>query len=456
MIPIVLCGGAGARLWPVSEKKPFYNFFDDRSLLEISLERLKDFEPLLIISVEKLKPAVEEVLKGKKYKTEIIYEPESRNTAVSVALVCHLLRKRQKEKDIVGIFPSDHFVGKELEFQKLISVGIQVAKEERKVVTFGVLPHSPCSDYGHIKVGDTYREFNGCSVKQAFGFVEKPDFSKSLSLTKEGYLWNSGIFLSPVDLLIQYFEEYLPDLWRQILCVEKDTIRSVYQNIKPVSFDKGIMEKISQYLCLPFDIEWSDLGSWDRMADLNRRSPEKLNNKAHVISKDSNGNFVLSFVGKDIGLIGVKDILVVNGKEGLLIANKGTGESVKYISEKFKQQNVKQKKKWVEKPWGAYRVIMEEGFFKYKELKVKPGHQLSYQSHRKRREHWLVISGLAEVTIEGNTSQLKANEHIFIAQGVKHRLKNPIEEELLLLEIQMGNYLEEDDIIRYADDYGRS
>ena len=456
MIPVILCGGSGTRLWPISENKPFYNFFDDHSLLEISLKRLKNFEPSLIVSVEKLKPAVEKTLRGKKYKTEIIYEPESKNTAVSIALACQLLRQRHCEKEIVGIFPSDHFIGRELDFQRLISAGIQVVKEDRKMLTFGIPPHSPCSGYGYIKITNTYKELNKFLIKQAVGFVEKPDVSKSSSFLKEGYLWNSGIFLCPVDLLIQYFEDLLPNLWKQILRVKEDTIHSVYKNLKPVSFDKGIMEKISQYLCLPCDMEWSDLGTWDRIADWNQKFPGKLNNKAHISEKNSSGNFVFSSKDQPIGLIGLKDSLVIKGEEGLLIAKRGTGENVQYIGEKFQKQNIKQKKEWVEKPWGAYRLIMEEGLFKYKELQVKPGHQLSYQSHLKRKEHWLVIAGLAEVTIEENKSQLKVNEHLFIDQGVKHRLKNPTDQMLIVLEIQIGSYLEEDDIIRYKDDYGRS
>ena len=476
MIPVVLCGGSGLRLWPVSEKKPFYRFFDHHSLLEMSLKRLENFEPILIVSTESLKPALEKILKDKTIKTEVIYEPKPRNTACSIALLCHLLSQRKQEKDILGIFPSDHFIGKEPEFQNLISSGIQTAKEERKIVTFGLFPRferwagpeASCPGYGYIKVKNTIRVLNHIPVKQACGFVEKPDASTSLSLAKEGNLWNSGIFLCPVDVLIQYFKDHLSHLWRQILRIQENSIHSIYENLKPVSFDKGIMEKISQFLCLPCDIDWSDLGSWDRIAGWDQHFPGKLHNKAHVISKDSNRNFVFSSTNQRIGMIDIQDTLVVHRPEGLLIANRNRGEDVKYIGEKFKslgeKPDVKCKildkekptKEWVEKPWGAYRVLWTEGFFKYKELKVKPGHQLSYQSHRRRSEHWLVVSGFAEVTLEGNKYKLKANEHLFVAQGAKHRLKNPGEKELLLLEIQIGDYLEEDDIVRYADDYGRT
>ena len=457
MIPIILCGGAGARLWPISEKKPFYKFFD-HSLFEMTVERLKDYKPILIVSVKELKSSIEEALEKKNYKAEIIYEPETRNTAISIALACHLLNQRQRDKDIVGIFPSDHFIGKELEFQKLISAGIQIAQKEQKIVTFGIPPYFPCSDYGYIKVTDTCEELDAIAVKKAVGFVEKPLLSESTSLAKEGYLWNSGIFLCPVNILIEYFEKYLPDLWNQILRVKEDRacVHEVYRNLESISFDKGIMEKINQYICLSSDIGWWDLGSWDRVAQWDKQFPQRLKNKAQVVSKDSKENFVFSVTDQHIGLVGMKGIIVINSDGGLLIANKGTGEKVKFVNKEFAKQDIKKKQKWVKKPWGAYQVIKEEGLFKYKEIEVKPGHQLSYQSHRNRSEHWLVISGLAEVTVEGSKSELKVNEHIFIAQGAKHRLRNPTDKMLNLLEIQMGSYLGEDDIVRYEDDYGRS
>ena len=480
MIPIILCGGSGTRLWPISEKKPFYNFFSSYSLLEMCLKRIKDFEPLVIVSVTSLKPSLEKTLRDKKYKTKVIYEPKSKNTAASIALACHLLKKNQESnKNIVGVFPSDHFIDKESKFKKLLSTGIEIAKKEQKIVTFGIPPQSPSSDYGYIKIRDKHRKLNTFSVKQAVGFEEKPQMSTASSLIKEGYLWNSGIFLCPMDILIQYFKKHLSDLWKQILTITEDSnsIHSVYQNIKPISFDKGIMEHIKSYICLPCDVGWSDLGTWDRIADWNQKFPGKLSNRASVIEKRSKENFVFSSKDQSIGLIGIKNSLVINGEEGLLFANRNTGENVKCISEQFKTQKKvelskpsdcsykqdknyssddKQKKKWVEKPWGAYRVIMKDGFFKYKELKVKPGHQLSYQSHKKRKEHWFVISGQAEVTLEGNKHQLQTNEHIFIDQEMKHRLKNPTDQILFLLEIQMGSYLEEDDIVRYEDDYGRN
>ena len=451
MIPIVLCGGSGARLWPLPKKKPFYNFFGQYNLLDRCLKRLESFKPSLIVSVGDFKPDIEETLKDKKHKTEVIYEPEAKNTAASIALACHLINKKQLGKEIIGIFPSDHFIGQELEFQKYLSLGIQMAQEEHTIVTFGIPPYSPSSSYGYIKAKETYKEIDQIDVKRGTEFMEKPEVSKSSSFLREGYLWNSGIFLSPLNLLILYFEKFLPTLWKEILHIENHPISSIYKNLKPISFDKGIMEKIDQYLCLPCNVDWADLGSWDRIADWDQKFPGKLNNKASKYEKSSEGNFIFSSENKSIGLIGIKNSLIVNGKEGLLIAKKGQSEEARHINIEFQ----KQKKEWVKKPWGAYRIITREGGFQYKELKIKAGHQLSYQSHQKRKEHWIVTKGHAEAVIEGKTKKLQTNDYLFIDQKVKHRLKNPTNETVFILEIQIGNYLEEDDIIRYEDDYGR-
>ena len=451
MIPVLLCGGSGSRLWPILKKKSFYNFFGKDNLLDMSLKRLKDFEPILMVSVEELKKNLEETLKEKKYKTEIIYEPEPKGTAVAIALACHSLIRNKGQaikEEIIGIFPSDHFIERELEFKKLISMGVQLARTEQKIITFGIPPSAPsCLAYGYITVEKSKQML----IKKAVGFVEKPTRAQYIALLKGEYFWNSGIFLSPLKLLIQCFERYLPHLWKQILCLKDNSIQSIYKNLDIISFDKAVMENIKQHFCINCDVGWSDLGSWDRIAEWDQKFPGKLNNKAFTTEKDSKTNFIFSSEDKTVGLIGVTNSLIINEKNSLLVAKKGQSENVKLYYKEFQ----KQKKEWVEKPWGAYRVILENSLFKYKELKIKPGHQLSYQSHKKRKEHWLVIDGQAEVFVDDVKRILQTNEHTFIDQGVKHRLKNSTNQMLLVLEIQIGAYLEEDDIVRYQDDYGR-
>ena len=483
MIPIILCGGSGTRLWPLINQKVFYKFINNQSLLEITLDRLKKFKPLFIVSVEEQKEHLEKNFQNYK-SAQIIYEPFAKNTAVSIALACFLLK--EKRNDIVGIFPADHYIDKKSKFQNLLAQGTKTAKKENKIVTFGIPPSHNSSSYGYIKINSKLKK---SSAFKATAFIEKPTAIQAKALINRGSLWNSGIFISPINLLIHYFEKHLPHLWNKIIGIKDQNIycsclnfesicasslqkmelprkrksskeiskfkhnqiHSIYKNLKPVSFDKGIMENIKDYLCIPCDVGWTDLGSWEKIAEWNQKFSGKLNNKAKITEKTSQGNFVFSSEEKHFGLVGIKNQLIVNGSGGFLIANKKELKNIDSISPELDK---KKQAEWIKKPWGAYRVLMEKEFFKYKELKVNPKSQLSYQSHKKRAEHWIVMKGSAEVVIEGKTKKLSANEHIFIDQGVRHRLKNPTSRPLLVLEIQIGHCLE-DDIIRYKDDYGR-
>lgn len=461
MIPIVLCGGESTRLWPI--KKLFQLRFEKQNLLQKTLKRLQTFETPLIVSTKDLKKYVEQSLESKE---KILYEPIARNTAVSIALACHSLKN--KREVLVGIFPADHFIGEESKFQKLLSLGIQTAKKENQMLTFGIKASSPCQAYGYIRIKKD--AVKNSPVKKAFGFIEKPNKFEAESLLKEGCLWNSGIVLSPLSLLIQLFEKHLPLLWES-LSHTKDRF-SLYQDLKPLSFDKALMEKMDQFLCLPLDIDWLDLGSWEKIAEKNQKFSSRLHNKAFVFQKNSKGNFVFSTKEKPIGLLDIHDSVIVQSEEGLLIASKkGIDKNIQHLYKESQKHKPNQKTNQIttlqetpqetpketptETPWGSYTVIKKTGFFKYKELKIKPGHKLSLQSHQKRKEHWLVIRGQAEASIKGVKKTLHCNEHLFIDQGVKHCLKNPTDQMLIVLEIQIGSYLEEDDIIRHEDDYGR-
>ena len=446
MIPIILCGGSGKRLWPLVNQKVFYKFINNQSLLDISLNRLQKFKPLFIISVEEQKTILNQALKEHK-KAHVIYEPSAKNTAVSIALACSLLKEKYKN-GIIGIFPADHYIEKESKFQNLLSQGIKTAKQENKIVTFGIPPDYHSSSYGYIK---TIKKTGQAKILQATAFIEKPKAQTAKALIKGGGLWNSGIFISPVNLLIHYFEKHLPNLWNEITRIKDKNIHSIYKKIKPVSFDTGIMENIGDYLCIPCDVGWSDLGSWEKIIEWNQKFPGKLNNPVKTFEKNSQGNFVFSTKEKNFGLIGIKNKIIIDGADGLLIADK---KQKKKITAFIKEIQTTKKPEWVKKPWGAYRVLMEKGVFKYKELKLNPKSQLSYQSHKKRVEHWIILEGQAKVTIADKIKKLKPNEHVFIDQGIKHRLKNPASKPLLVLEVQMGHCSEED-IIRYKDDYGR-
>ena len=495
MIPIVLCGGSGTRLWPLINQKVTYKFINNQSLLEMTLNRLKKFKAPFIISVEQHKQNLEKIFKNYK-NAQIVYEPFAKDTAVSIALA--LLCIGEKKEDIVGIFPADHYVDKKLKFQNLLAKGIQIAKRENKIVTLGIPPSHNSSSYGYIKTSHKLK-------KQAFkatAFIEKPTALKAKTLIKEGSLWNSGIFISPIGLLIQYFSAHLPQLWNEMNRINKNIhlssfefaiqspsgkpnsqkqkesskkqtagfptktakpthnlLHSIYKSLKPISFDKGIMENVRDYLCLPCDVGWTDLGSWEKIAEWNQKFPRKLNNRAKTFEKNSKGNFVFSSEEKHFGLIGIKNQIIINDSKGLLIADRKQLKDINTINKTLCKKQLKGTstdipQTLIKKPWGSYQVLMEQEFLKYKKLKVNPKSQLSYQSHKKRAEHWIVIEGSAEVLIEGKIKRLAPNEHIFINQEVRHRLKNPSHQSLIVLEIQIGQCSEED-IIRYKDDYGR-
>lgn len=461
MIPVILAGGSGRRLWPISNnihRKPFYKFFR-QSFLEMSLNRLSDFPSPLIVASESMKLQVEELACKTAMKT--VYEPESKNTAPAIALVCHLLKKQKREKEVAGFFPVDHYFHPREKFHKLISFGEHLALSEKRIVTLGLPPKKPLPGYGYIRVKKLHVKKEDISIYKSDSFLEKPDTKKAQMLIKKGScFWNSGIFISPVDLLIDYFKEYLPKLWKIMEKIPEDLqgISHYYKNVEPTSFDKGIMENINEYLALSADLEWRDLGSWDDIADLYEEKDMKLGIKTSIISEDSHGNFVFSQKSEPIGLIGVNNSLIVNGLAGLLIAKRGTAQNIKGIVDSFKKKGnecPENKTPFVLKPWGQYEVLYSSLHFKVKLLYVNPNERLSYQSHKKRREHWIIVSGTGEMTLSEKVQKIKVEDYIVISQGQKHRLKNTGEKPLIVLEIQFGVSCEEKDIIRHEDDYNR-
>ena len=451
MIPILLCGGSGLRLWPASNKL-FHNFYE-KSLFEMTLKRLKRYQPFVIVSRENLKPYIKEALERQNCKADLIFEPESKNTAPATALACHFLRQRRtRNDDIVGIFPSDHIIENESVFHDILTVGAETAMSKREIVTLGIKPSRSDTGYGWIKTDGALGKTRKFPINRAVGFVEKPDPLKAEQFLREGYLCNSGIFLCRMDVLTGCFENCMPDLWKKIT-QSGERLSVLYRELKPVSFDKGIMEKTPRRLCLVCpDMGWMDQGSWDHIAEQERKFPGSLKNRAYVVSENCEGNFVFSSRAQTIGLIGIKDHLIINGEKGLLVMKKGLSEKVKETAEQVQTVCLPENSRMEERPWGCWRVIEEGAGFKCKILQVKPGGRLSCQSHQKRMEHWIVISGTARVTLEKKEMRLRAGEHILIPKGQKHRLANFEKSRLTVLEIQMGDYLGEDDIIRHRDD----
>lgn len=489
MIPVILCGGAGSRLWPMAGEKPFYRFFD-QSLLEMSLDRLQPFSPVFVLGVRDregvlyqsclnwggLKKAPEnskklslKLEKGRGHEERelnLLYEPEAKNTAVSIAFMCHYLNLKGNKGEIIGFFPADHLIRQQEKFYQAILKAISTAQERKGLTVLGVAPSSPCPDYGYIRLSKPLGE----EVEKVVRFVEKPDLPTARSFLKEGsYVWNSGIFLAPHEVFIQQFKQYLPELWREVQKIKLDlsNMDEVYKRLQAMSFDKGVMEKAEPVYCVPCEAGWTDMGSWDRVSRLEPEERKRLNSRAHVISKDSHNNFVFSSFPENIALLGVQNKIVVHGRQGLLIMEKGESENTGFVAEQAKERSFLStawsakegdliKTSWVKKPWGDYKTLYEGDGLKCKMIRVLPGHRLSCQSHKNRTERWLLKSGTAEVYLNGKMFSLTAEQVVFIPRGAKHRLGNSSSQVCEILEIQMGDSLAEEDIVRYEDDYGRS
>ena len=464
MIPVIISGGSGTRLWPVSRAsypKQFCEFYD-RSFLKESLERLNKLGQSRILTVESMKGLTLRTAKDFNIpEAHLIYEPMGKNTAPAIALLCHLLSLEGKQDEIAGIFPADHLISDQKSFQAAVELAITCAKSG-SVVTLGIQPNYPATGYGYIEVTDSVvgesKTLKAFAVK---GFREKPTKAVAEEFLKSGqFYWNAGMFVFKVSTMINAFKEFLPDLWKRIETIKPDmsNAKVQYANCENISIDYGIMEKLKNQVCIPCDIGWSDVGSWDELARLSDEFPELTTGaQANVFSDSSTGNYVFSIKPKVVGLIGVNQLLVIDTPDALLVARRGDSQKVKEILDQVKKAGLPEATEhpFEIRPWGGYENLADTENFKVKRITVDAGQQLSYQSHTKRAEHWVVVEGTAEVVLNEVTHKLKSGESIFIPIGAKHRMRNPGTTPLIFVEVQTGIYFGEDDIVRYQDDYNR-
>lgn len=465
MIPVILSGGSGTRLWPVSRAsypKQFCEFYD-KSFLRDSLERMKGFDKPMVLTVGSMQALTAKAL------TEVglnashaIYEPMGRNTAPAVALCCHYFASKGQAEEVVGIFPADHLITNVEQFQKVVRLAESVAKTKNEVVTLGIQPKYPATGYGYIEVTDKVMAQDGSlQAVMVKGFREKPDLATAEKFMSQGnYYWNAGMFVFKVQTMINLFKKHLPEVWSKISSIKPDLSDAKYQyaTVDSISLDYGIMEKLETQVCIPCDIGWSDVGSWDELARLSEEFPQLRNDgAAQVFSEDSRANYVFSIRNKVIGLVGIENLIVVDTPDALLIAKKGESQRVKELLGQIKSAGLPEATEhpFETRPWGKYEVLADKAEFKSKVITVDPGQQLSYQSHKKRAEHWVVVSGTAEVVLNDQVHTLKPGEAIHIPLGAKHRMRNPGVVPLVFVETQTGSYFGEDDIERYQDDYNR-
>lgn len=456
MFGIILAGGSGSRLWPLSRElypKQLLNLCGEKTLLQSTFERLLGFIPAEnIISITNTKHHANVKMQLSKLNKEsvILAEPVSKNTAPAIALgVKYILENCDKDETVL-VVPSDLLIQDNEKFIQTINKA-QKFVDEGKIVTFGVKPTFAETGFGYI-----------CSENgKVVNFTEKPDKQTAQSYLEKGnYFWNSGIFMFKVSTIVKEFKEYCPEISQiieNINCSDKSISYIEFEKMPNISIDYALMEKSKNLAMLELESDWKDLGSWQSIYEV---SPKDENNNVfvgHVLDMESKNSFVYAS-SKLVATIGLEDAVVIETEDAILACKKDRAQDVKQVYETLKQQHDGTQKvhKTVYRPWGFYTVIAEGKGFISKIIHVNPGQKLSVQSHNHRSEHWVVLTGTAKVVLEGKDSILSPGHSIDIAVKEIHSLQNPYDEDLEIIEVQKGDILSEDDIIRYEDMYGRA
>jgi mannose-1-phosphate guanylyltransferase/mannose-6-phosphate isomerase len=456
MTPVILSGGSGTRLWPFSRTtfpKQFLEIFGE-SLMSRTYKRVSHFSSPWTITVQSLKVLTEKVCGELSIpKEQIILEPFGRNTSAAIALICHHMQSKGLTNEVLAVFPADHLIKDEERFKESLLLAEKVA-QEGFIVTLGIKPDHPATGYGYIEVSkEPIQSSKNNSAFKVKAFREKPDLKTAEEFLRQGgYFWNGGMFVFKVSVMIDHFKELLPELWAQITKVKIDfsNLKEVYDQVPSVSIDYGIMEKSSKVACIPCDMGWSDVGSWDEAAQV-------TDEKAIVIQENSQNNFVFGQTEKVYGFVGVDDLIVADTADSLVVMKKGQTQAVKNLLDQVKTQKLKCAGEHVfeHRPWGKFEILRDTEKFKSKVIVVDPGQQISYQSHAKRAEHWIIVSGEPEVVLNDEVLKPKVGEAVFIPLGAKHMIRNLTKSKVEFVEVQVGTYFGEDDIVRYSDVYGR-
>ena len=467
LVPVILSGGSGSRLWPLSRKlypKQFIPLKGDKSLFQSTLERIACLDSVgnivTICNDEHRFMAAEQTRLSKINNSDIILEPVGRNTAPAITIAALHAVKNQPDACLL-VLPADHILGDIKEFTSSVEQAYQAAKDN--LVTFGVVPSRVETGFGYIKRGQDKISENAYSVKE---FVEKPDHKTAEAYIESGnYLWNSGMFLFRADMYLQEIKQHQPEIYKAcVTAYEKgekdlDFIRldeKSFSDAPDISIDYAVMEKTDKSAVIPLESGWSDVGSWDALWESFERDKNGNASYGDVVEEDCNGCFIHAN-HRLVAAVGIEDHVIVETADAVLVAPRARAQDVKNIVNKLKQAkrdevDIHPK---VYRPWGAYETIDIEDRFQVKRITVSPLQKLSLQSHHHRAEHWIVVKGTARVTCGEKEFLLSENESTFIPIGTKHRLENPGKIPLELIEVQSGTYLGEDDIERYDDVYGR-
>ena len=461
MFGIILAGGSGSRLWPLSRElhpKQLLNFTGEESLLQSAFERLQKCMPdenILSITNTKHLPNIRVQLKSLTENPIILSEPVSKNTAPAIAISSKFIIQNYGKDEIILAVPSDHIIKDIENFKKAISEGEKLA-QEGYFVTFGVKPSYPETGFGYIQTGE--KVSNGFTVVQ---FSEKPDADTAQKFIQDkSYFWNSGIFMFKASTLLEELHKYAPEIFEITEKIDMKNSTEIpfveFDRMPNISIDYALMEKSDRLAMIKLESDWKDLGSWDAIYDVN---PKDENNNVfvgHVLDKNSKNCLVYSS-SKLVTTIGLEDTVIVETEDAILACKKDKTQEVKQIYETLKEQNDNTHfcHKTVYRPWGFYTVIAQGSGFLTKIIHVNPKQKLSLQSHNHRSEHWVILSGTAKVVLGSKELILNSGHSVDIPVKAIHSLQNPYDEDVEVIEVQKGDLLIEEDIIRYEDMYGR-
>ena len=458
MTNIILCGGSGTRLWPISRTlmpKQFVKLFDDKSLFQLTVERNSKVcdSQFIVSNAEQYFLAIDQLEELHKNNNKYLLEPVGRNTAPAIALACLAL----DPEELVLVTPSDHLIKDEMEYAKVLEQAKNEALEGA-LVTFGITPEFAETGFGYIE-----------SVKDSFevkAFHEKPDEKTAQAYVDAGnYYWNSGMFLFKAGVFLDELKQYAPEIYETSLSAYKnakkdDDIRIAHDDMLGIpdeSIDYAVMEKSSRVRVIPSDIAWSDVGSFDALYEELPKDSDGNTQNEKYISIDSKNNLVYGNE-RAIATVDVQDLIIIDTGDALLVSQKGSSQKVKQVVGQLKEQNsqLHHIHETAHRPWGTYTVLEDTPGYKIKRIVVKPGKRLSLQKHYHRNEHWIVVSGTATVTVGDETKIIRPNESTYIKMGEVHRLANDGVIPVVLIEAQVGEYTGEDDIVRLEDDFKRT
>lgn len=468
MIGMILAGGSGTRLWPFSRTmtpKQFLNLGSTHeSLLQETIKRLSpvlERDDIMIVGsivhehelwrqLEQLFPEFP--------KSNLLLEPESKNTAPAILWGLSAIPQDKRNEPVV-ILPADHLIRKETQFLEYLKEGEELAKDDW-IVTFGIQPDNPNTGFGYIKSGEALKK--GYRVDR---FTEKPDRKTAEKFLKSGkYSWNAGIFMATAETLIAEYKELCPEMYNVFFendlpkndLSDKTLIHQVFSQVESISIDYAILEKSKKVAVLTVDVGWNDLGSWESIYEISKKDEKGNVTRGNVIMQESENCLIISDK-RLITVSGLKNVIIIETEDALLACDLSKSQDVKKIVETLKRNDRFEYKfhTTVARPWGSYRVISEGQDYQIKTITVLPGKRLSMQRHFHRNEHWVVVSGSAKVERDKNIFYLSENESTYIPKNEYHRLSNPGKIPLEIIEVRQGNYLQEDDIERIEDDFGR-